>query len=102
MYAIIATGGKQYRVSEGDVIHIEKLENEVDDEVTFPVLLLGGKELKVGKPYVEGASVVGKVLKQVKGEKIIVFKFKSKKNYRRKAGHRQLYTRVQITAINEA
>jgi large subunit ribosomal protein L21 len=102
MYAIIATGGKQYRVSEGDVIHIEKLENEVDDEVTFPVLLLGGKELKVGKPYVEGASVVGKVLKQVKGEKIIVFKFKSKKNYRRKAGHRQLYTRVQITTINEA
>ncbi|NLJ63891.1 MAG: 50S ribosomal protein L21 [Christensenellaceae bacterium] len=102
MYAIIATGGKQYRVSEGDVIHIEKLENEVDDEVTFPVLLLGGKELKVGKPYVEGASVVGKVLKQVKGEKIIVFKFKSKKNYRRKAGHRQLYTRVQITAIKEA
>jgi len=102
MYAIIATGGKQYRVSEGDVIHIEKLENEVDDEVTFPVLLLGGKELKVGKPYVEGASVVGKVLKQVKGEKIIVFKYKSKKNYRRKAGHRQLYTRVQITAINEA
>ncbi|MGI6739403.1 MAG: 50S ribosomal protein L21 [Christensenellales bacterium] len=102
MYAIIATGGKQYRVSEGDVIHIEKLENEVDDEVTFPVLLLGGKELKVGKPYVEGASVVGKVLKQVKGEKIIVFKYKSKKNYRRKAGHRQLYTRVQITTINEA
>ena len=102
MYAIIATGGKQYRVSEGDVIHIEKLENEVDDEVTFPVLLLGGKELKVGKPYVEGASVVGKVLKQVKGEKIIVFKYKSKKNYRRKAGHRQLYTRVQITAIKEA
>jgi large subunit ribosomal protein L21 len=102
MYAIIATGGKQYRVSEGDVIHIEKLENEVDDEVTFPVLLLGGKELKVGKPYVEGANVIGKVLKQVKGEKIIVFKYKSKKNYRRKAGHRQLYTRVQITTINEA
>lgn len=102
MYATIATGGKQYRVSEGDVIHIEKLENEVDDEVTFPVLLLGGKELKVGKPYVEGANVIGKVLKQVKGEKIIVFKYKSKKNYRRKAGHRQLYTRVQITTINEA
>ncbi|HHU01981.1 MAG TPA: 50S ribosomal protein L21 [Christensenellaceae bacterium] len=102
MYAIIATGGKQYRVSEGDVIHIEKLENEVDDEVTFPVLLLGGKELKVGKPYVEGANVIGKVLKQVKGEKIVVFKYKSKKNYRRKAGHRQLYTRVQITTINEA
>ncbi len=102
MYAIIATGGKQYRVSEGDVIHIEKLENEVDDEVTFPVLLLGGKELKVGKPYVEGANVIGKVLKQVKGEKIVVFKYKSKKNYRRKVGHRQLYTRVQITTINEA
>lgn len=99
MYAIIATGGKQYRVSEGDIIYIEKLENEVDEQVTFPVLLLGGEKLTVGSPVVEGASVTGKVLKQGRGQKIIVYKYKSKKNYRRKAGHRQPFTAVEITGI---
>ena len=99
MYAIIATGGKQYRVSEGDVIYVEKLDNQVDDAVTFPVLMIGGDKLTAGKPYIEGAEVSGKVLGQVKGEKIIVYKYKSKKNYHRRAGHRQNYTKVEITAV---
>ena len=99
MYAIIATGGKQYRVSEGDVIYIEKLENELDSEVTFPVLMLGGDKVVVGTPEVKGASVTGKVLQHGRGQKIIVYKFKAKKNYRRKQGHRQPFTKVEITGI---
>ena len=99
MYAIIATGGKQYRVSEGDIIYIEKLENQVDDSVTFPVLMLGGDKIKTGDPLVKGAEVTGKVLQQGRGAKIIVYKYKSKKNYRRKAGHRQPFTKVEITGI---
>lgn len=99
MYAIIATGGKQYRVSEGDIIYIEKLENAVDDSVSFPVLMLGGETVKAGNPLVEGAEVTGKVLQQGRGRKIIVYKYKSKKNYRRKAGHRQPFTKVEITGI---
>ena len=100
MYAIIATGGKQYRVSQGDVIYVEKLDNQVGDEVTFPVLMIGGETVEVGSPELAGASVTGKVLQQGKGQKIVVFKYKSKKNYRRKAGHRQPFTKVEITAIN--
>ena len=101
MYAIIATGGKQYRVSEGDTIYIEKLDNEVGDEVSFPVLMLSGEEnIEVGSPFLADASVTGKVVKHGKGEKIIIFKYKSKKNYRRKAGHRQPFTQVEITGIN--
>ena len=100
MYAIIATGGKQYRVSQGDVIYVEKLNVNVEDSVSFPVLLLGGETVQVGSPVIEGAAVTGKVLGQVKGEKITIGKYKSKKNYRRKAGHRQPYTKVEITAIN--
>ena len=96
MYAIIATGGKQYRVSPGDVIYVEKLNNEVNDEVTFPVLMLGGDTVDV----VAGATVTGKVLQQGKSQKIVVLKYKSKKHYRRKAGHRQPFTKVEITAIN--
>ncbi len=99
MYAIIATGGKQYRVSEGDVIYIEKLDQEPDSEVTFPVLLLGGDKVVVGTPEVKGASVTGKVLQHGRGQKIIVYKFKAKKNYRRKQGHRQPFTKVEITGI---
>jgi large subunit ribosomal protein L21 len=100
MYAIIATGGKQYRVSEGDVIFIEKIDAEVDSTVSFDVLLVGNDgEVKVGTPLVEGAKVEGKVLGQVRGEKIIVYKYKSKKNYHRKNGHRQPYTKVEITKI---
>ena len=151
MYAIIATGGKQYRVSEGDVIYIEKIDAEVDSTVSFDVLLMenegdvkvgtpvvegvkvegkvvgqvrGDKiyiekidaevgstvsfdvllvedngDVKVGTPVVEGVKVEGKVEAQTRGEKIIVFKYKAKKNYRRKQGHRQPYTKVEITKI---
>ena len=100
MYAIIATGGKQYRVSEGDVIYIEKIDAEVDSTVSFDVLLMENEgDVKVGTPVVEGVKVEGKVVGQVRGEKIIVFKYKSKKNYRRKQGHRQPYTKVEITKI---
>ena len=100
MYAVIATGGKQYRVSEGDVIYIEKIDAQNDEAVSFDALMVGGEgEVKVGAPVVEGVKVEGKVVGQVKGEKIIVFKYKSKKNYRRKQGHRQPYTKVEITKI---
>ncbi|NLE20565.1 MAG: 50S ribosomal protein L21 [Clostridiales bacterium] len=99
MYAIIATGGKQYRVSEGDTIYVEKLDLEPDSEVTFPVLMLGGDTVTMGTPEVEGASVKGKVVRHGKGKKIVVFKYKAKKNYRRKQGHRQPFTQVEITAI---
>ena len=100
MYAIIATGGKQYRVSQGDVIYIEKVNQDVDSTISFDVLMIGGEEVKVGNPVVEGAKVEGKVVAQVKGEKIVIYKYKSKKNYHRKAGHRQPYTKVELTAIN--
>ena len=100
MYAIIATGGKQYRVSEGDVIYIEKIDAAVDSTVSFDVLLVGNEgDVKVGTPVVECVKVEGKVVGQIRGEKIIVFKYKSKKNYRRKQGHRQPYTKVEITKI---
>jgi len=99
MYAIIATGGKQYRVSEGDIIYIEKLDTEVEGEVTFPVLFLGGEKVVAGTPLVEGASVSGRVLQHGRGQKIVVYKFKAKKNYRRKQGHRQPFTKVEITGI---
>ena len=100
MYAIIATGGKQYRVSEGDVIYIEKIDAQVDSTVSFDVMLVENEgEVKVGTPVVEGVKVEGKVVGQVRGDKIIVFKYKSKKNYRRKQGPRQPYTKVEITKI---
>lgn len=100
MYAIIETGGKQYRVQQGDVIFVEKLDLTPDAAVEFQVLLLGKENgVTVGKPFVSGAKVKAKVVAQVKGEKIIVFKYKSKKNYRRKQGHRQPYTKLEITGI---
>lgn len=100
MYAIIATGGKQYRVSEGDVIYIEKIDAQVDSTVSFDVLLMGNDgDVKIGTPVVEGVKVEGKVVGQICGEKIVVYKYKSKKNYRRKQGHRQPYTKVEITKI---
>ena len=102
MYAIIKTGGKQYQVNVGDVVFVEKLDAEAGSEVTFDeVLAVGGDaDFKVGKPLVEGASVNAKVLSQGKDKKIYVFKMKSKKGYRNKTGHRQPYTKVEITAIN--
>ena len=101
MYAIIKTGGKQYTVAEGDTIFVEKLDAEVDGTYTFDqVLAIGGEEVKVGSPLVEGATVTAKVLRQAKSKKVIVFKYKPKKTYRRKQGHRQPYTKLQIEKIN--
>ena len=102
MFAVIKTGGKQYRVQEGDVIYVEKLNAEVDSTVKFDVLLCGeGDQVTVGTPVVEGAKVEGKVLAQGKGDKIVVFKFKAKKGYRRTNGHRQPFTKVEITNISK-
>jgi len=100
MYAIIETGGKQLRVEVGQEIFVEKLDVEVNDTVTFDkVLMVGGDKVKVGKPYVKGATVVASVVKQGKGPKIIVFKYEPKKHYHRKNGHRQPYTKLTITDI---
>ncbi|MEM9191175.1 MAG: 50S ribosomal protein L21 [Myxococcota bacterium] len=101
MYAVIKTGGKQYRVNEGDKLRIEKLGGEVGSPVEFDeVLMLGGDKVAIGKPTVAGAKVTAKILAQDKGKKIIVFKMKRRKNYRRKYGHRQPYTEVEITGIS--
>ena len=101
MYAVIKTGGKQYRVQQGDVIYVEKLDAQADETVSFDALLIeNDNETKIGTPVVEGAKVEGKVISQVKSSKIIVFKYKAKKNERKKQGHRQPYTKVEITAIN--
>ena len=101
MYAIIKTGGKQLRVEEGQTIWVEKLAAEAGDIVIFDeVLLIGGDNLKVGNPLIKGATVTAKVEKQGKSKKIIVFKYKPKKNYRKKQGHRQPYTRLVIEKIN--
>lgn len=98
MYAIIETGGKQYRVEKNQVLYIEKLDNEVGTEVVFDkVLMINGK---VGTPYVKDAKVTAKVEKHGRGRKIIVFKYKPKKNYRKKQGHRQPYTRLVVEKIN--
>ena len=102
MFAVIKTGGKQYRVQVGDVIYVEKMNAEVDSTVNFDVLLCGeGDQVTVGTPAVEGAKVEGKVLAQGKGDKIVVFKFKAKKGYRRTNGHRQPFTKVEITNISK-
>ena len=102
MYAVIKTGGKQYRVQQGDVIFVEKIDAQADEAVTFEeVLLVGdGEAAKIGAPVVEGAKVEGKVLAQVKSKKVVVYKYKAKKNERKKQGHRQPYTKVEIVAIN--
>ena len=102
MYAIIKTGGKQYKVSEGDSIVIEKLDVEEGSTVEFDEVLTvaDGDDVKIGRPIVEGAKVSGTVEKNGKGPKIHVFKYKSKKNYRRRQGHRQPFTRVKIEKIS--
>ncbi|QDP40739.1 50S ribosomal protein L21 [Radiobacillus deserti] len=101
MYAIIETGGKQVKVEEGQAIYVEKLEGEAGSTVTFDkVLFVGGDDVKVGAPFVDGASVTAKVEKQGRAKKVTVIKFKAKKNYRRKQGHRQPYTKVTIEKIN--
>lgn len=102
MYAIIETGGKQYKVSEGEVIFVEKLDVAEGDNYTFDKVMAVSKEgdLVVGEPYVAGATVVGKVLAQGKDKKVIVFKYKPKKGYRNKTGHRQPHTKIQIEKVN--
>jgi len=101
MYAIIETGGKQLKVEEGQTVYIEKVDAAEGETVTFDkVLFVGGEDVKVGNPLVEGATVTGKVEKHGRGKKIVVFKYKPKKNYRRKQGHRQPYTKVVIEKIN--
>lgn len=97
MFAIIETGGKQYRVQENDVLYIEKLDAEENQEIVFDKVLMVNN--KVGSPYVKGAKVTAQVEKHGKNRKIIVFKYKAKKNYRKKQGHRQPYTKVKILAI---
>jgi large subunit ribosomal protein L21 len=100
MYAVIKTGGKQYRVAKGDTLRVEKLPGNVGDTITFDqVLLLGGDAIKVGTPLVGGAKVTAKVVVQDRAKKVIVFKFRRRKNYRRKAGHRQPFTALEITGI---
>lgn len=101
MYAIIKTGGKQYRVQEGDNIFVEKLASDVDSEVVFDQVLavVNDGDVKVGSPVVEGAKVTAKVLEQVKEKKVLVFKYKAKSDYRRRQGHRQPYTKVVIEKI---
>ena len=104
MYAIIESCGKQYKVAEGDVVFFEKLDVEEGKKVTFDNVILVSEEgkVQVGNPYVKGVKVEGKVVSHGKGKKIIVFKMKAKKNYRRKQGHRQPYTKVEITSIKTA
>ena len=97
MYAIFVVGGKQYRAQAGDVLYVEKLEGEAGTEVVFDQVLLAGD--KIGQPYLEGAKVTGTIEKQGLGKKIVVFKYKSKKNERKKQGHRQAYTKVTVKEV---
>lgn len=101
MYAVIETGGKQYRVKEGDVLRIEKLDLEVGDTAVFDkvLLLVNGEDVKVGSPLVDGVKVEAEVTAQDKHKKIVVYKYKAKKNYRKKQGHRQPYTEIKIKSI---
>ena len=102
MYAIIETGGKQYKVENGSVLFIEKLNVEADSEVVFDKVIAVGSDdgIKVGAPYVEGATVTAKALKNGKAKKITVATYKAKKNEKRKMGHRQPYTKIEIASIN--
>ena len=102
MIAVIETGGKQYRVGEGDIINVEKLDANVGDSITIKEVLFVEKKngTVIGSPYVEGASVKAEVLEQGKADKVIIFKYKAKKDYRRKKGHRQPYTQLQIKSVS--
>jgi large subunit ribosomal protein L21 len=101
MYAVVATGGKQYRVQEGDTLRIEKIPGEVGADVAFDQVLMvsDGDDVKIGKPVLENAVVNGTIVEQGKGRKVLVFKYKRRKRYRRKQGHRQLFTAVKIGTI---
>ena len=101
MYAVIKTGGKQYRGSEGDRLRVEKLPGEPGAQVTFDeVLMIGGEKVAIGTPVVKGAKVRAEIVTQGRDKKVIVFKFRRRKNYRRKRGHRQPFTELKITGIS--
>jgi large subunit ribosomal protein L21 len=101
MYAVIKTGGKQYRVSEGDRLRVEKLPGEPGAQVTFDeVLMIGGEKVAIGTPVVKGAKVRAEIVTQGRDKKVIVFKFRRRKNYRRKNGHRQPFTELKITGVS--
>jgi large subunit ribosomal protein L21 len=102
MYAVVATGGKQYRVETGEILRVEKLAGDVGAEIAFDqVLMLGdGEAVRIGQPVLEGASVKGHIVEQGKSKKVLVFKYKRRKRYRRKQGHRQLFTAVKIDSID--
>lgn len=101
MYAVVKTGGKQYRVSPGDSIDVEKLPNEVGEQIELEKVLLvvNGSKTKIGQPMVKGAKVKATVTRQARGRKVIIFKYRPSKRYRRKKGHRQFYTRLRIDEI---
>ncbi|HHP7233035.1 MAG TPA: 50S ribosomal protein L21 [Desulfobacterales bacterium] len=102
MYAVVATGGKQYRVEEGDVVRIEKIPGEIGESVSFDRVLMisDGDNVTIGQPVVENAAVDGRIVEQDRAKKVLVFKYKRRKRFRRKQGHRQYYTAVRITGIN--
>jgi len=104
MFAVVKTGGKQYKVSEGDVIQVEKLEGDVGAAITLDQVLMVGEDedVQVGSPLLDGNQVTAEITEQLKDKKIIVFKKKRRKNYRRKNGHRQLVTRLKITKISKS
>ena len=101
MYALIKTGGKQYRVAEGDLLRVEKIEGEVGEDVEFDEVLMiaNGERVEIGRPLLKDSKVVGEIVEQGKGEKIVVFKSKRRKGYRKKQGHRQQYTALRIKEI---
>jgi large subunit ribosomal protein L21 len=101
VYAVIESGGKQHKVTEGEILRVEKIDAEIGAEITFDKVLMIKKDdtVMIGEPYVDNASVTAEVVEQGKHKKIIVFKYKRKKNYQRKQGHRQQYTTLQIKAI---
>ena len=101
MYAVVATGGKQYRVAEGDILRVEKLAGDVGETVAFDKVLIfsDGENVKIGQPEVDGVTVHGQIVAQGKSKKILVFKYKRRKRYRRKQGHRQPFTAVRIERI---
>ena len=100
-YAVIRTGGKQYKVAEGDTVRVDLLSGAAGDKVKFDeVLMIGGDEPKIGKPTVAGASVEAQIIGEAKGDKLVVFKFRKRKRSRKKAGHRQHFTAVKITQVN--
>jgi large subunit ribosomal protein L21 len=104
MYAVVATGGKQYKIKEGETLRIEKVDGNVGDAFTFDQVLLvaDGDSLAVGQPMIEGASVSAHIVEQGKSKKILVFKYKRRKRYRRKQGHRQMFTAVRVDNIHSA